>query len=38
LHVREHRATAGLVLSDDDLAALNAAFPQPRERRPLEML
>ena len=37
-HVRENRAAAELVLSDGDLAALNAAFPRPRDRRPLEML
>jgi diketogulonate reductase-like aldo/keto reductase len=37
-HVRENREAADLVLSDDDLAALNAAFPRPRARRPLEML
>ena len=37
-HVRENRAAAELVLSDADLAALDAAFPRPRGRRPLEML
>ncbi|WP_156681183.1 aldo/keto reductase [Sphingomonas profundi] len=37
-HVRENRAAADLVLSDADLAALDAAFPRPRTRRPLEML
>lgn len=37
-HVRENRAAADLVLSDTDLAALDAAFPRPRNRRPLEML
>lgn len=37
-HVRENRAAADIVLSDADLATLNAAFPRPRERRPLEML
>ena len=37
-HVRENRAAADLALSSDDLAALDAAFPPPRERRPLEML
>ena len=37
-HVRENRAAAHLVLSDDDLAELDSAFPRPRERRPLEML
>ena len=37
-HVRENRAAADLVLSAGDLAALEAAFPRPRGRRPLEML
>ena len=37
-HVRENRAAADLVLSDTDLATLDAAFPRPRTRRPLEML
>lgn len=37
-HVRENRAAADLVLPDDVLAALDAAFPRPRKRHPLEML
>jgi diketogulonate reductase-like aldo/keto reductase len=37
-HVRENRAAADLILSDTDLAALDAAFPRPRGRGPLEML
>jgi diketogulonate reductase-like aldo/keto reductase len=37
-HVRENRAAADLVLSDEVLAALDAAFPPPNRRRPLEML
>lgn len=37
-HVRENRAAADIVLSDEALAALDGAFPRPRERRPLEML
>jgi len=37
-HVRVNRAAADLILSDDDLATLDAAFPRPRTRRPLEML
>lgn len=37
-HVRENRAAADLVLPEDALAALDAAFPRPRKRRPLEML
>ncbi|MBD8548427.1 aldo/keto reductase [Sphingomonas sp. CFBP 8760] len=37
-HVRDNRAAVDLILSDDDMAALDAAFPAPRSRRPLEML
>lgn len=37
-HVRENRAAAELVLSASDLATLDAAFPLPGQRRPLEML
>ena len=37
-HVRENRAAADIVLSDADLATLDAAFPRPVGRRPLEML
>ena len=37
-HIRENRAAADLVLSDADLATLDAAFPRPSRRRPLEML
>ena len=37
-HVRENRAAADLVLSPDDLAALDAAFPPPRRKRALEMI
>jgi diketogulonate reductase-like aldo/keto reductase len=37
-HVQENRAAADLILSDANLAALDAAFPRPRTRRPLEML
>jgi diketogulonate reductase-like aldo/keto reductase len=37
-HVRENRAAVDLALSDNDLAALDAAFPAPRVRHPLEML
>jgi diketogulonate reductase-like aldo/keto reductase len=37
-HVRENRAAADLVLTQDDLAALDAAFPRPRTRQALEML
>ena len=37
-HVRENRAAADIVLSDADLATLDAAFPRLAGRRPLEML
>ncbi|WP_294254978.1 aldo/keto reductase [uncultured Sphingomonas sp.] len=37
-HVRENRAAADLLLSEDDLARLDAAFSPPTARRPLEML
>lgn len=37
-HVRENRAAADIVLSDADLATLDAAFPRPADHRPLEML
>ena len=37
-HVQENRAAAELSLSASDLATLDAAFPRPGKRRPLEML
>lgn len=37
-HVQENRAAANLHLSASDLAMLEAAFPRPAQRRPLEML
>jgi diketogulonate reductase-like aldo/keto reductase len=37
-HVRDNRAAADLVLTVGDLAALDAAFPPPRRKRPLEMI
>jgi diketogulonate reductase-like aldo/keto reductase len=37
-HVQENRVAAELHLSVSDLAALDAAFPRPTKRRPLEML
>jgi diketogulonate reductase-like aldo/keto reductase len=37
-HVRENRAAADIVLSPDDLAALDAAFPPPRRKTSLEMI
>ncbi len=36
--VAENAAAAELELSDEDLAALDAAFPPPDRKRPLEML
>jgi diketogulonate reductase-like aldo/keto reductase len=37
-HVQENRAAADLHLSASDLAALDAIFPRPTQRRALEML
>ena len=37
-HVEENRAAGDLILTVADLAALDAAFPRPRGRVPLEML
>ncbi len=37
-HVRANAAAAALVLEPGDLAQLDAAFPPPRSRQPLEML
>jgi len=37
-HVRENAAAGDIVLSAADLAALDAAFPPPRRKRPLAML
>ena len=37
-HISENRAAADLVLSSEDLAALEKAFPRPKQRKPLEML
>ncbi|WP_031395920.1 aldo/keto reductase [Sphingomonas sp. STIS6.2] len=37
-HVRENRAAGDLVLSAEDLAALDTAFPRPRSPQPLAML
>jgi diketogulonate reductase-like aldo/keto reductase len=37
-HVRENRAAADLVLKGEVIASLDAAFPRPQSRRPLEML
>ena len=38
VHVDENRAALDIVLSAEDLAALDAAFPPPRRKRALEML
>jgi diketogulonate reductase-like aldo/keto reductase len=38
LHVRENRAAADLELDEAHIKLLDAAFPQPRSRVPLEML
>ena len=38
MHVRQNREALDLVLSDHDLAALDDAFPPPRNKTPLEML
>jgi diketogulonate reductase-like aldo/keto reductase len=37
-HVDENCAALDIVLSAEDLAALDAAFPPPRRKRALEML
>ena len=37
-HVRENRAALDIVLTAQDLAELEAAFPSPTRKRPLEMI
>jgi diketogulonate reductase-like aldo/keto reductase len=37
-HVRENRGALGIVLTEEDLAALDLAFPPPKRRSPLGML
>jgi diketogulonate reductase-like aldo/keto reductase len=37
-HVEENRAAADLELNSEDMAALDAAFPRPKSRKPLEVL
>jgi diketogulonate reductase-like aldo/keto reductase len=37
-HVKENRAALDIVLSAEDLKALDAAFPPPRSKKSLEML
>ena len=38
LHVRQNAAARDLVLTAQDLAELDAAFPPPKRKRPLEMI
>ena len=38
IHVKENRGSADIVLSGEDLADLDAAFPPPTRKRSLEML
>jgi diketogulonate reductase-like aldo/keto reductase len=37
-HVKENRAAADIELAEEDIGELDAAFPPPRRRKPLEML
>ncbi|MFD3514803.1 aldo/keto reductase [Streptomyces sp. NPDC058657] len=37
-HVQDNHAALGLALTDEDLKALDAAFPAPVRKQPLEML
>jgi diketogulonate reductase-like aldo/keto reductase len=37
-HVRQNRAAADLLLTEEDIAALDRAFPPPTSRTPLGML
>jgi diketogulonate reductase-like aldo/keto reductase len=37
-HVRDNRAALDLALDEDDVARLDAAFPKPKRKRPLEMI
>ena len=37
-HVRDNHAALELTLDDEDLAAIDQAFPPPRRKRPLEMI
>jgi diketogulonate reductase-like aldo/keto reductase len=37
-HVRENRAALDLTLDADDLSALDAAYPPPKRKKPLEMI
>jgi diketogulonate reductase-like aldo/keto reductase len=37
-HVRDNHAALSISLDDEDLAAIDAAFPPPKHKRPLEMI
>jgi diketogulonate reductase-like aldo/keto reductase len=37
-HVRDNRRALDLALGPEDLAAIDAAFPPPARKRPLEMI
>jgi hypothetical protein len=37
-HVRSNASAGEIELTKDDLAALDAAFPRPSEKEPLQML
>jgi diketogulonate reductase-like aldo/keto reductase len=37
-HVEENAAAASLQLEDEDLAAIDRAYPQPKRKEPLGML
>jgi aryl-alcohol dehydrogenase-like predicted oxidoreductase len=37
-HLRENRAALDLALRPEDLAAIDAEFPPPRRKQPLEMI
>ena len=37
-HVRENRKAADIVLDEADLAAIDAAYPPPQRKKPLEMI
>jgi diketogulonate reductase-like aldo/keto reductase len=37
-HVRENRAALDILLTDEDLAALDRVFPPPTGPQPLEMI
>jgi diketogulonate reductase-like aldo/keto reductase len=37
-HVRENHSALDIRLSPEDLAAIDAEFPAPRRKRPLEMI